>query len=188
MRKSADTVIVIPNDKLLQEDIANLPLNTAFRQADEILGNAIRCMTEITSQGGLVNIDFADMRSIMDGGGVAMIGMGEGQGTNRASDAVIAALTSPLLEIDIGASEGALVNVTGGDDMTLQEAHEVVKEVHSKINKDARIIWGASIDSTLEHQIRVMLVVTGVKSPQILGPPSGVDDGLQNRYGIEFVQ
>ena len=188
LRKSADTVIVIPNDKLLQEDIANLPLNTAFRQADEILGNAIKCMTEITSQGGLVNIDFADMRSIMDGGGVAMIGMGEGQGPNRASEAVIAALTSPLLELDIGSSEGALVNVTGGDDMTLQEAHEVVREVHSKINKDARIIWGASIDSTLEHQIRVMLVVTGVKSPQILGPPSGVDDGLQNRYGIEFVQ
>ena len=188
LRKCADTVIVIPNDRLLQEDIANLPLNLAFRQADEILGNAIKCMTEITSQGGLVNIDFADMRSIMDGGGVAMIGMGEGQGSNRASDAVISALTSPLLELDIGASKGALVNVTGGDDMTLQEAHEVVREVHSKINKDARIIWGASIDSTLEHQIRVMLVVTGVKSPQILGPPSGVDDGLQNRYGIEFVQ
>ena len=188
LRKCADTVIVIPNDRLLQEDIANLPLNLAFRQADEILGNAIKCMTEITSQGGLVNIDFADMRSIMDGGGVAMIGMGEGQGSNRASDAVIAALTSPLLDLDIGASKGALVNVTGGDDMTLQEAHEVVREVHSKINKDARIIWGASIDSTLEHQIRVMLVVTGVKSPQILGPPSGVDDGLQNRYGIEFVQ
>ncbi len=188
LRKCADTVIVIPNDRLLQDEIANLPLNLAFRQADEILGNAIKCMTEITSQGGLVNIDFADMRSIMDGGGVAMIGMGEGQGSNRASDAVIAALTSPLLDLDIGASKGALVNVTGGDDMTLQEAHEVVREVHSKINKDARIIWGASIDSTLEHQIRVMLVVTGVKSPQILGPPSGVDDGLQNRYGIEFVQ
>jgi len=187
LRKCADTVIVIPNDRLLQE-YSDLPLNLAFRQADEILGNAIKCMTEITSQGGLVNIDFADMRSIMDGGGVAMIGMGEGQGSNRASDAVISALTSPLLELDIGASKGALVNVTGGDDMTLQEAHEVVREVHSKINKDARIIWGASIDSTLEHQIRVMLVVTGVKSPQILGPPSGVDDGLQNRYGIEFVQ
>ena len=188
LRKSADTVIVIPNDKLLQEEIMNLPLNTAFRQADEILGNAIRCMTEITSQGGLVNIDFADMRSIMDGGGVAMIGMGEGQGANRATDAVSAALQSPLLELDIANSEGALVNVTGGDDMTLQEAHEVVREVHSKINKDARIIWGASIDSTLEHQIRVMLVVTGVKSSQILGPPSGVDDGMQNKYGIEFVQ
>ena len=145
-------------------------------------------MTEITSHGGLVNIDFADMRSIMDGGGVAMIGMGEGHGATRASDAVLAALTSPLLEIDISASKGALVNVTGGNDMTLQEAHEVVREVHSKINKEARIIWGASIDSALEHQIRVMLVVTGVKSSQILGPPSGVDDELQSRYGIEFVE
>ena len=70
---------------------------------------------------------------------------------------------------------------------TLQEAHEVVREVHSKINKDARIIWGASIDSTLEHQIRVMLVVTGVKSSQILGPPDGVDNGMQSKYGIDFV-
>ena len=95
--------------------------------------------------------------------------------------------TSPLLELDIADSKGALVNVTGGDDMTLQEAHEVVREVHSKINKDARIIWGASIDSTLEHQIRVMLVVTGVKSSQILGPPDGVDDGMQSKYGIDFV-
>ena len=187
LRKCADTVIVIPNDKLLTEDIAQLPLNLAFRQADEILGNAIKCMTEITSHSGLVNIDFADMRSIMSSGGVAMIGMGEGQGANRASDAVSAALTSPLLELDIEDSKGALVNVTGGDDMTLQEAHEVVREVHSKINKDARIIWGASIDSTLEHQIRVMLVVTGVKSSQILGPPDGVDDGMQSRYGIDLV-
>jgi cell division protein FtsZ len=188
LRKSADTVIVIPNDKLLQDDISQLPLNAAFRKADEILANAIRCMTEITSHGGLVNIDFADMRSIMEGGGVAMIGMGEGQGQHRASDAVTAALTSPLLELDISESKGALINVSGGDDMTLQEAHEVVREVHSKINKDARIIWGASIDSTLEHQVRVMLVVTGVKSSQILGPPSGVDDEMQSRYGIEFVQ
>ena len=188
LRKSADTVIVIPNDKLLQDDISGLPLNQAFRKADEILANAIRCMTEITSHGGLVNIDFADMRSIMEGGGVAMIGMGEGQGQHRASDAVTAALTSPLLELDISESKGALINVSGGDDMTLQEAHEVVREVHSKINKDARIIWGASIDSTLEHQVRVMLVVTGVKSSQILGPSSRVDDELQGRYGIEFVQ
>jgi cell division protein FtsZ len=188
LRKSADTVIVIPNDKLLQDDIAKLPLNLAFRHADEILANAIKCMTEITSHSGLVNIDFADMRSIMYEGGVAMIGMGEGQGPDRATDAVTAALTSPLLELDISQSKGALINVTGGDDMTLEEAHQVVKEVHSKINKEARIIWGASIDSTLEHQVRVMLVVTGVKSSQILGPLSGVDDELQGRYGIEFVQ
>jgi cell division protein FtsZ len=188
LRKEADTVIVIPNDKLLQDDISKLPLDQAFRQADEILANAIKCMTEITSHSGLVNIDFADMRSIMYEGGVAMIGMGEGQGPDRATDAVTAALTSPLLELEIDQSKGALINVTGGDDMTLEEAHQVVKEVHSKINKEARIIWGASIDSTLEHQVRVMLVVTGVKSSQILGPSSGVDDELQGRYGIEFVQ
>ena len=188
LRKVADTVIVIPNDRLLTEEIAQLPLNEAFRRADGILGGAIRCMSEITTRSGLVNIDFADLRSIMESGGVAMIGMGEAQGSDRAAEAVHAALSSPLLEVDISESQGALINVTGGDDMTLQEAHAVVREVYGKINKEARIIWGASIDSSLEHSIRVMLVVTGVRSPQILGPPAGVEDELEARYGIDFVQ
>ncbi|MEO2237367.1 MAG: cell division protein FtsZ, partial [Candidatus Poseidoniia archaeon] len=188
LRKVADTVIVIPNDKLLQEDIAQLPLNEAFRKADAILGGAIRCMSEITTRSGLVNIDFADLRSIMESGGVAMIGTGEAQGTDRAAEAVQSAFSSPLLEVDISQASGALINVTGGDDMTLHEAHAVVREVNAKINKEARIIWGASIDSSLEHSIRVMLVVTGVKSSQILGPPEGVEDELVARYGIDFVQ
>ena len=188
LRKVADTVIVIPNDRLLTDDIAKLPLNEAFRRADGILGGAIRCMSEITTRSGLVNIDFADLRSIMESGGVAMIGMGEAQGKDRAAEAVHAALSSPLLEVDISESQGALINVTGGDDMTLREAHAVVREVYGKINKEARIIWGASIDSSLEHSIRVMLVVTGVRSPQILGPPAGVEDELEARYGIDFVQ
>ena len=188
LRKVADTVIVIPNDRLLTDDIAKLPLNEAFRRADGILGGAIRCMSEITTRSGLVNIDFADLRSIMESGGVAMIGMGEAQGKDRAAEAVHAALSSPLLEVDISESQGALINVTGGDDMTLREARAVVREVYGKINKEARIIWGASIDSSLEHSIRVMLVVTGVRSPQILGPPAGVEDELEARYGIDFVQ
>ena len=188
LRKVADTVIVIPNDKLLQKDIAQLPLNEAFRKADAILGGAIRCMSEITTRSGLVNIDFADLRSIMESGGVAMIGTGEAQGTDRAAEAVQSAFSSPLLEVDISQASGALINVTGGDDMTLHEAHAVVREVNAKINKEARIIWGASIDSSLEHSIRVMLVVTGVKSSQILGPPEGVEDELVARYGIDFVQ
>ena len=188
LRKVADTVIVIPNDRLLTDDIAKLPLNEAFRRADGILGGAIRCMSEITTESGLVNIDFADLRSIMESGGVAMIGMGEAQGKDRAAEAVHAALSSPLLEVDISESQGALINVTGGDDMTLREAHAVVREVYGKINKEARIIWGASVDSSLEHSIRVMLVVTGVRSPQILGPPAGVEDELEARYGIDFVQ
>jgi cell division protein FtsZ len=101
---------------------------------------------------------------------------------------VQSAFSSPLLEVDISQASGALINVTGGDDMTLHEAHAVVREVNAKINKEARIIWGASIDSSLEHSIRVMLVVTGVKSSQILGPPEGVEDELVARYGIDFVQ
>jgi cell division protein FtsZ len=145
-------------------------------------------MSEITTRSGLVNIDFADLRSIMESGGVAMIGTGEAQGTDRAAEAVQSAFSSPLLEVDISQASGALINVTGGDDMTLHEAHAVVREVNAKINKEARIIWGASIDSSLEHSIRVMLVVTGVKSSQILGPSEGVEDELVARYGIDFVQ
>ena len=188
LRKVVDTVIVIPNDKLLNEEISQLPLNQAFREADEILAGAIKCMSEITTGTGLVNIDYADLRSIMRSGGVAMIGTGEGSGPDRAADAVRAALTSPLLEVDIDGANGALVNVTGGSDMSLKEAETVLDEICSKINKEARIIWGASVDPELENSIRVMLVVTGVKNEQILGPPSSIEEDLKTRYGIDFVQ
>ena len=145
-------------------------------------------MSEITTATGLVNIDFADLRSIMSAGGVAMIGTGEGSGADRASEAVKSALSSPLIEVDIEGASGALVNVTGGSDMSLKEAETVLEEIYSKINKEARIIWGASVDPELDNSIRVMLVVTGVKSEQILGPPSSVEEDLETRYGIDFVQ
>lgn len=188
LRKVVDTVIVIPNDRLLNDDISQLPLNQAFREADDILAGAIKCMSEITTATGLVNIDFADLRSIMSSGGVAMIGTGEGSGPERAADAVKAALSSPLIDVDIEGASGALINVTGGSDMSLKEAETVLDEIYSKINKEARIIWGASVDPELENTIRVMLVVTGVKSEQILGPPSSIEDDLETRYGIDFVQ
>ena len=188
LRKVVDTVIVIPNDRLLNDEISQLPLNQAFREADDILAGAIKCMSEITTATGLVNIDFADLRSIMSAGGVAMIGTGEGSGANRASEAVKSALSSPLIEVDIEGASGALVNVTGGSDMSLKEAETVLEEIYSKINKEARIIWGASVDPELDNSIRVMLVVTGVKSEQILGPPSSVEEDLETRYGIDFVQ
>ena len=180
--------VFLPDSKLLNEEISQLPLNQAFREADEILAGAIKCMSEITTGTGLVNIDYADLRSIMRSGGVAMIGTGEGSGPDRAADAVRAALTSPLLEVDIDGANGALVNVTGGSDMSLKEAETVLNEICSKINKEARIIWGASVDPELENSIRVMLVVTGVKNEQILGPPSSIEEDLKTRYGIDFVQ
>jgi cell division protein FtsZ len=131
---------------------------------------SIRGISEIITKPGLVNLDFADLKTIMKGGGVAMIGLGEADEDNRALESVNEALNSPLLEVDVSDANGALVNVTGGPDMTVSEAERVVEEVHNRINANARIIWGAAIDPALEHTIRVMVVLTGVKSRQILGP------------------
>ena len=169
LRRCADTVIVVPNDKLL-ELVPRLALNAAFKVADEVLMRSIKGISEIITKPGLVNLDFNDLKTIMKGGGVAMIGLGEADEENRALEAVNEALNSPLLEVDVSDANGALVNVTGGPDMTVSEAERVVEEVHNRINANARIIWGAAIDPALEHTIRVMVVITGVKSRQIFGP------------------
>jgi len=106
----------------------------------------------------------------MKGGGVAMIGLGEGEGEDRIEDAVDEAINSPLIDVDITGATGALVNVVGGEDMTVAEAERVAEIIQSRISPNARIIWGATIDHTLEDRVRVMVVITGVKSKHILGP------------------
>ncbi len=184
LRSVADTVIMIPNDKLL-ELVPRLSLNAAFKVADEILMRSIKGITEIITKPGLVNLDFNDLKTIMKGGGVAMIGLGEADTDDRATEAVNEALNSPLLEVDIKDATGALINVTGGEDMTVSEAEAVAEEVHSRISPNARIIWGATIDPSIEQRLRVMLVVVGVKSKQILGP-GGVRE--QEKIGIDFVR
>jgi cell division protein FtsZ len=170
LRNAADTVIVIPNDKLL-ELCPRLGINAAFKVADEVLMRAIKGITELITKPGLVNLDFNDVKTIMKGAGVAMIGLGEsnGQTEDRAMEAIEDALNSPLLDVDIGSATGVLVNVVGGGDMTIQEAQKVAEVLQSKVQPTARIIWGAAIDPTLDHKIRVMVVITGVKSKQILG-------------------
>jgi len=185
LRSNADTVIVIPNDKLL-ELVPRLSLIAAFKVADEVLMRSIKGISEIITKPGLVNLDFADLRTIMKGGGVAMIGLGESDEDTRALDAVNEALNSPLLEVDVSGASGALINVTGGPDMTVSEAERVVEEVHNRINPSARIIWGAAVDPALERTLRVMVVLTGVKSRQILGPGSRVQ--LTQPQGIDFVR
>jgi len=180
-----DTVIVIPNDKLL-EIVPRLALNAAFKVADEILMRSIKGIIEIITKVGLVNLDFADLKTIMKGGGVAMIGLGEADAEDRATEAVNEALNSPLLEVDVSEATGALVNVSGGEDMTVTEAEKVASEIHKRINPQAKIIWGAQIDPSLEHTIRVMLVVTGVKSKQIFGPSSG--KRVESSFGIDFIR
>lgn len=184
LRDVCDTVIVIPNDKLL-DIVPNLSLNAAFKVADEVLMRSIKGITEMITMPGLVNLDFADLKTVMKRGGVAMIGLGEAEGENKAINAVVEALNSPLLEVDISEATGALVNVTGGEDMTISEAERVVEEIYSRVDPNARIIWGTTIDPALKKNIRAMLVITGVKSKQILGPSQ---KSFENKeYGIDFV-
>ncbi|RZN63235.1 cell division protein FtsZ [Methanonatronarchaeum sp. AMET6-2] len=186
LRNVADTVIVIPNDKLT-ETVPRLPLQKAFKVADEVLMRAVKGITELITKPGLVNLDFADVRTIMEGGGVAMIGVGQAEGDDRAHEAVKKSLQSPLLDVDISGAEAALINVTGGPDISVAESESVVKEVHDRISSESRIIWGAQIEQNLEDTVRVMLVVTGVKSEQILGKTKEAEKEEIEKHGIDFV-
>ncbi len=168
LKNVADTVITIPNDKLL-ELCPRLSLNKAFKVADEVLTRSIKGLTELVTKPGLVNLDFNDLKTVMEGAGVAMIGMGEDDSENRAEKAIEDAINSPLLEVDIRGANAALINVVGGSDMTVSEAEEVAKIVENKIGKDAKIIWGAAVEPTQEKSLKVMVVITGVKSKQIFG-------------------
>jgi len=168
LRKTADTVIVIPNDKLLSL-VPDLPLNSAFRVSDELLANALKGVTEMVTKPGLVNLDFADLRTVLTNGGTAVIGIGESTSEsfseNRAVEAVEEALQSPLLDVDVSGADRALVNVIGGPDMTLQEAEAAVEFLSGKISSDANILWGAQIDENInKNVVKVLLVVSGVKS------------------------
>ncbi|MDD5111533.1 MAG: cell division protein FtsZ [Candidatus Altiarchaeota archaeon] len=169
LRKFTDTVVVIPNDRLL-DIVPNLPLNSAFRVVDEILSNSVKGITETITKPGLVNVDFADVRTIMKNGGTAMIGFGESRrdtsAEERAVESVEKALSSPLLDTDISSAKAALINITGSKDMTLEEAELIVRAVSERIDADAEIIWGAHIDESLDKNvIKTLVILSGVKIP-----------------------
>ncbi|TRZ69079.1 MAG: cell division protein FtsZ [Methanothrix sp.] len=187
LREVTDTVIVVPNDKLL-DVVPNLPLQAAFKVADEVLMRSVKGITELITRPGLINLDFSDVRTVMYNGGVAMIGLGEAEGEDRARDSVMKALRSPLLNVDVSGATSALVNVVGGTNMTISDAETVVEEVYDRINPDARIIWGAQIDPNLDQTIRTMLVVTGVSSPQILGREDIRQQRVVSKHGIDFLK
>ncbi len=189
LRKESDTVIVIPNDRLL-EIAPKLPLGAAFKVADEILVRAVKGITELITKPGLINLDFADVRTVMEGGGVAMIGMGESNSENRAIESIEKAINSPLLSVDITGAKGALINVIGGGDLTLEESEKVVEIVSQRLDPKANIIWGSIINPELEGVLRVMLVVTGVRSNQILGQSLYItqeEKSLKRELGIDFI-
>lgn len=178
LKQFCDTTIVIQNNKLL-ELVPRLPLDAAFKVADEILMNSIKGITETVTKPGLVNLDFSDLMTVMQNGGVAMIGIGSSDDDRERVDmSVNEALTSPLLgDVDLTNAKGALIRVVGGHDMTLAEAERVAEIISEKISPNARIIWGCSVDPTIEKEINVLLVITGVQSPSLVeGTPQQSSD------------
>ncbi len=188
LRDVSDTVIVVPNDRLL-DSVGKLPVRQAFKVADEVLMRSVKGITELITKPGLVNLDFADVRTVMRRGGVAMIGLGESDAEDKAEDSVATAMRSPLLDVDISRANSALVNVTGGTDMSIEEAEGVVEEIYDRIDPDARIIWGTSIDEELDGTMRTMIVVTGVESPQIYGRNDAVQQQARGTLDeIDYVE
>ncbi|MCR4284490.1 MAG: cell division protein FtsZ [archaeon] len=186
-----DTLIVIPNDKLL--DIApDLPLPTAFKLSDEILTNAVKGITELVTSSGLVNLDFADVRAVMANGGVSLIGVGESDSSDRAMEAVDKAINNPLLDVDIKNAQGALVNVIGGPDLSLDEYKKIIQRVGEQLSPEAKLISGAQISADMEKHIKVMLIITGVRSQQISGDKVTVEEArrrdMEGELGIEFIE
>ncbi len=186
-----NTLIVIPNDKLL-ELAPDLPLQTAFKIADEVLTNAVKGIAELITKPGLVNLDFADVKAIMGNGGVSMIGVGESDSQNRAIEAIERALENPLLDVKVSGIKGALVNIIGGNDLTLDEARKIIENVSERLGEDANLIWGAQISEDMQNTIRVLIIATGVQSSQIFGSErrSAVlkKRELMEDLGIEFIE
>jgi len=191
LQKNVDTLIIIPNDKLL-EIVPDVSVVTAFKVCDEILVNAVKGVTELVTKPGLVNLDFADIRAVMTDGGLAMIGLGESNTENRAVEAVEKALNNPLLDVEIEEASGALVNVAGGTDITIRECQEIVEAVSAKISGDAKIIWGAQISKELGDIVRALLIVTGVNAPEAYAYGERVfskqkQKEIEKILGIDFV-
>ncbi|MBI3190079.1 cell division protein FtsZ [archaeon] len=191
LQKAVDTLIIIPNDKLL-EIVPDVSLTTAFKVADEILVNAVKGITELVTRPGLVNLDFADIKAVMSNGGLAMIGMGDSDSENRSIEAVERALNNPLLDVDIDGAKGALINVSGGVDITIRECQNIVETIATKLSPEAKIIWGAQIVKELGDSIRAMLIVTGVNSPVITSPKTSYTKekkkDIEKSFGIDFIE
>ncbi len=191
LEKTSDTLILIPNDKLLS--IAqDLPLQTAFKVADEILASGVKGITELITTTGLVNLDFADLTSVLGNGGLALIGVGESDSNNRAQEAVDKVLKNPLLDVNIEGAQGAIINVIGGTDMRLDEAKTIVGEITERLEEHAKIIWGSQISEDMEGTIKVLLVVTGVDSEhkreyEVHKEFKRGRDELEDHLGIRFV-
>jgi cell division protein FtsZ len=163
-----DTLIVIPNDKLLSVISEQTPVQEAFRAADDILRQGVQGISDIITIPGLVNVDFADVRAVMADAGTALMGIGVGSGKSRAREAAIAAISSPLLEASIDGASGAVFNVTGGSDLTLHEVNAAAEIIYEGVDPNANIIFGAVIDDRMQGEVRITVIATGFNTRQTI--------------------
>lgn len=167
-----DTIITIPNDRILQLIDRKTTMIEAFETIDDVLRQAVQGISELITSPGQINTDFADVRKIMNNKGAALMGIGRGHGENRATDAAKAAIASPLLEVSMDGAKSVLISITGGSNLTLQEVHEAATLVTKNADEDATVIWGTSIDESMKDDIKVTVIATGFdKAP--VGMPSG---------------
>ena len=169
LRNEADSIIVLDNNRLL-DYVPNLPIGKAFSVMDQIIAETVKGISETITQPSLINLDYADMTSIMNQGGVAVMLVGETQDKNKTKEVVSDAMNHPLLDVDYRGASGGLVHITGGPDLTLKEAEGIAQNITERLEASANVIWGARIEDEYKGKVRVMAIMTGVQSAQILGP------------------
>ncbi|HBG46887.1 MAG TPA: cell division protein FtsZ [Deltaproteobacteria bacterium] len=183
LREVVDTVITIPNQRLLSISSKNTSLKEAFMRADEVLMQAVKGISDVITIPGLVNVDFADVRTIMSEMGQALMGSGTARGENRAAEAARKAISSPLLEdISISGAKGILINITGSSDMTIHDVDEASSLIHEEAHEDANIIFGAVIDESMGEEVRVTVIATGFgkekSQKEIIAPAMIIEENL----------
>lgn len=161
LRQNVDTLIVIPNQRVMEVVNSQATLLEAFKIADSVLTKGTKAIADLITTPGLINLDFADIKSVMSNAGSALMGVGEAEGANKAQEAVEAAIDSPLVEVNIDGARGVLINITGGPDITMAEIEESAKTITSHVAPDANVIFGASIDPDLTGKIKVTVIATG---------------------------
>jgi len=170
LRNEADSIIVLDNNRLL-DYVPNLPIGKAFSVMDQIIAETVKGISETITQPSLINLDYADMSTIMNQGGVAvMLVVGETQDKNKTQEVVSDAMNHPLLDVDYRGASGGLVHITGGPDLTLKEAEGIANNITERLEASANVIWGARIQDEYKGKVRVMAIMTGVQSAQVLGP------------------
>nr|XP_043611389.1 cell division protein FtsZ homolog 2-1, chloroplastic-like [Erigeron canadensis] len=188
LRENVDTLIVIPNDKLLTAISPSTPVTEAFNLADDILRQGVRGISDIITIPGLVNVDFADIRAIMANAGSSLMGIGTATGKTRARDAAFNAIQSPLLDIGIERATGIVWNITGGADLTLLEVNTAAEVIYDLVDPTANLIFGAVIDPSMSGQVSITLIATGFKRQEIDDPPPQANVAGMNRRATTFTE